>query len=565
MPRFYNASVAGSPIERTSKANNKIAAGAGWNIKSLQWLSWLVSPGNRSVTMSSITAGVAALTLRLLLIPFYPLPKPAVGDEFSYLLGADTFVHRRLANPMHPLWVHFEAYNILSHPTYASRYPPGQSLVLALGMFIHAPWLAVWLSTAALCGLITWASWGWLGPRWAIAGGILAALQLTGSYWTESYWGGSVAAIGGALVVGGLARLLRQASRGPAMLFGLGLVILGNTRPFEGFVLGALAFAIFAVHSIRRLWLGSETSSHLVLSIGLPLASVLLPAFIWMGYYNYRVTGHSLLMPSTLYAQQYESWPAFLWSGPRPEPHFNHDIFRAFSRNYEAPRHRFLRQHYLVGHLGNLIELYRFFLGPALFLAILISLNRLIRDRLLRIPLALLTLFYLSISFEVNTFPHYVAPATALIFLVAIAAIRTIASRFPPGRPRFVSICAMFICIAVFDGHRLMNPVARYCYGRDLREFLAQRERVLAFLDRQPGRQLVLVRYGPHHGIENEWVYNEANIDQARIVWARAMPDCKDDELLHYYPDRRVWILDDDAEYVENGKEPQGKITLSPG
>jgi hypothetical protein len=502
--------------------------------------------------------------MRLLLIPFFPLPKPAVGDEFSYLLAADTFAHGRLTNPMHPRWIHFEAYSILSHPTYASRYPPGQGLVLALGMLLHAPWLAVWLSTAVLCGLITWALWGWLEPQCAIAGGLLAALQLTGSYWTESYWGGSVAAIGGALVVGALARLLRGASRGPAMLFGLGLVILANTRPFEGFVLGALAFVVLLFQLHRAVWHDRQSCSQLIHSIGLPLASVLLPAFLWMSYYNYRVTGYPLLMPSTLYAQQYESWPAFLWSGPRPEPHFNHDIFLAFSRKYETPRHQFLRRHYFVGHLGNLIELYRFFLGPVLLLAILISLKRLTRDRRLRIPLLLLLMFYLGISVEVNTFAHYVAPATVLVFLVAIATIQSISSCFPPGKLRPAAICALFICIAVFDGRRLMDPVARYCYGRDLREFLAQRERVLTFLSRQPGLQLVLVRYGPHHAVENEWVYNGANIDQARIVWARAMPEGKDDELLRYYPDRRVWILDDDAEYVEHGKKPEGKITLTP-
>jgi hypothetical protein len=40
---------------------------------------------------------------------------------------------------------------------------------------------------AVLCDLITWALGGWLDPPWAIAGGFLAALQLTGNFWTESY------------------------------------------------------------------------------------------------------------------------------------------------------------------------------------------------------------------------------------------------------------------------------------------------------------------------------------------------------------------------------------------
>jgi hypothetical protein len=129
---------------------------------------------------------------------------------------------------------------------------------------------------AVVCGLITWALWIWLEPPWAVAGGLLAALQLTGSYWTQSNWGGTVAAIGGALVVGALGRLLRRASTGPALAFGLGLAILANTRPYEGFVLVALSAFFLLVHLVRQVRHGYEHSSRLVYSIGLPLAAVLL-------------------------------------------------------------------------------------------------------------------------------------------------------------------------------------------------------------------------------------------------------------------------------------------------
>ena len=210
------------------------------------WLNRAVKLLNGNAAAASIFVGVIALGLRLLLTTLLPLPKPAVPDEFSYLLAADTFSHGRLTNPTHPMWIHFETFHELSHPTYASMYPPGQGLVLALGQIFHAPWFALWIGMAVLCGLITWALWIWLEPPWAIAGGLLAALHLTGSYWTDTYWGGTVAAIGGALVVGALARLLRRASPGPALAFGLGLAILANTRPYEGFVLGAWSSRLLA-------------------------------------------------------------------------------------------------------------------------------------------------------------------------------------------------------------------------------------------------------------------------------------------------------------------------------
>ncbi|MFY9938934.1 MAG: hypothetical protein WAK33_18780, partial [Silvibacterium sp.] len=58
---------------------------------------------------------------------------------------------------------------------------------------------------------------------------------------------------------------------------------------------------------------------------------------------------------------------------------------------------------------------------------------------------------------------------------------------------------------------------------------------------------LIFVRYGPKHNIHLEWVFNDANIDESRIVWARSLPNGKDDELLHYYPARQAWILEDDG------------------
>jgi hypothetical protein len=511
------------------------------------WLNRAVKLLNGNAAAASIFVGVIALGLRLLLTTLLPLPKPAVHDEFSYLLAADTFSHGRLTNPTHPMWIHFETFHELSHPTYASMYPPGQGLVLALGQSFHAPWSALWIGMALLCGLITWALWDWLEPPWAIAAGFLAALHLTGSYWTETYWGGTVAAIGGALVVGALARLQRRASPEPALAFGLGLVILANTRPYEGFVLGAWSALFLLVHSILLIRRGRQNSWELVHSIGLPLAFVLLPAFIWMGYYNYRVTGDPLQMPYSLGDKQYGSWSPFLWSNHlRPEPKFDHEIFRAFLLEFGNPVNQFQRQHIFLAHLVNLTELYLFFLGLPLLLVILVSSKRLIRNRRLRVPLLLLLLFYLGLSVEVNLHPHYFAPATVLVFLIASAAVQDVSSRFAPRKMRLAAFCTIFCCIALFEVCRVKDPASRF-WGLDMRAFIAERDRVLTFLQKQPGQLLVLVRYGPHHLVHYEWVYNEANIDQSRIVWARAMPEGEDEELLRYYPDRRVWILDDDG------------------
>jgi hypothetical protein len=70
----------------------------------------------RHAVIASTFVGMIAFGLRLLLLTVIPPPRPAIPDEFSYLLAADTFSHGRLTNPTHPMWIHFETLHELSRP-----------------------------------------------------------------------------------------------------------------------------------------------------------------------------------------------------------------------------------------------------------------------------------------------------------------------------------------------------------------------------------------------------------------------------------------------------------------
>ncbi len=69
---------------------------------------------------------------------------------------------------------------------------------------------------------------------------------------------------------------------------------------------------------------------------------------------------------------------------------------------------------------------------------------------------------------------------------------------------------------------------------------------MLRQLKQVPGRQLVIVAYGSKHDVHREWVYNDADIDDAKVVWARDMGEGGNQELLQYFRDRTIWLLEPD-------------------
>ena len=71
------------------------------------------------------------------------------------------------------------------------------------------------------------------------------------------------------------------------------------------------------------------------------------------------------------------------------------------------------------------------------------------------------------------------------------------------------------------------------------------------------GSHLVFVRNGP---VQNsDWVYNAADIDASKIVWARDQGPARNQELINYFSTRKVWILD------PNGTSPTLMPYPSPG
>jgi len=494
------------------------------------------------------TLAVLPVALRLALLPWQPRPSPDVYDEFSHLLVADTLRHFRLANPAHALPRFFETFFVLQTPSYSSIYPIGQGLALGIGWTLFGiPWAGVLLSTAAFCALCYWMLRGWTTPGWALLGGVLAVFEFGPiSPWTNSYWGGAYSAAAGCLVFGALPRLRNGWRARDAALLGLGLALHLLSRPFE---------SIFLVVSVI-LFLAPEFGKKLARPVLITLM-ICLPAIGIVLAQNKQVTGNWMTLPYSLSQYQY-GVPASFTFEAHPVPHkeltreqdLDYRMQRAFrAREIDSASTYFQRLLYRVRYL-------RFFLYPPLYLALLLFLAG-IRDYRRGWVVLTLLVFALGTNFYPIFLTHYVAGVACLFILVSVEGLRMLSQR-PAGAAAARAL--VYLCIAQFfflyGTYSQRNPDARVAINRELGQI--------------PGKLLVLVRYWPQHIFQQEWVYNAADIDGARVVWARDLGDAEDQKLLRYYPDRTVLLLEADARpprlmaYKPEAATPAEKPTEKP-
>ena len=509
----------------------------------------------RRRALSVLVVGAAALLLRLAVLPVEPVPEPIVHDEFGYLLAANTFAHGRLTNPTPPMWEHFETFSILMKPTYQCFGQPAQGMLLALGKIVFGhPFWGVWLSCGLMCAAITWMLQGWLSAEWALLGGFLAVLRYgVFGYWTDSYWGGALAALGGALVLGALPRIKESQRIRDALLMGIGLALLAGTRPYEGFVF-SLPVAVILIA-----WLFSKKSPSFKATLArvvVPITLVLALTGAFLGYYFWRVTGSPVRMPYEIERQTYAVAPYMLWQHVRPEPAYRHAIMRKMYSVNELASYKFLRT--FPGLFMRLYIGWSFFLGAALSLPLLMLAYTLPRGFSLRdiSPTARTALILFAISLAawcLESFynPHYSAPATCLIILLVLLAMRQM--RAWGKRGLFLARALPVICVVCIGVRALAAPLhvplSQFyefsCYQQNVPSFgRAQLERQL---EKLPGKQIVIVRYGPQHDPFAEWVYNAPDPSTAKIIWAREMDPGQDQGLLQYYRDRHAWLLEADA------------------
>jgi hypothetical protein len=493
--------------------------------------------------LSICLLATAAAIIRVSLLPMLPAPVPEIADEFSYLVAADTFAHGRLANPPHPMWIYLDTFHVNQQPSYGSIYPPVQGAILALGQILGHPWIGVLLSVSAMCAAVLWMLQGWLPPPWALLGGILVFLRFgIFSYWINSYWGGAAAAIGGALAIGALPRILHSCRTRDSVILAIGTAILANSRPFEGFIFLIPVFVVFlAWLSDRR---GGSWRMKLQRAVA-PLCLVLLLSAAFMLYYNKRTTGNPSQLPYTLNAENhFFVSPIFAWQKSKQPFHFSNPQFDALYNVWwpsvawtngrpDTPKH------IAMALSNNARTFVWFYLWPELCLP-LIALPWLLRDRRVRILLWQWAICFVGFVLVAWFKPHYAAPLTATTFGLVVQGLRHIRRWRFYERPIGIGLSrALIFCALLFVGsHPSFNHLLSH---------IDNRAEITKQLNAMPGGQLVIVRYSARHNPQEEWVYNSADIDHAKVVWARDIPSVSRQPLLDYFHGRRVWLLEPDS------------------
>jgi hypothetical protein len=520
--------------------------GAKWCRRAEQALAALA----RRRSLSIIICGISALTLRLAVLPWLPIPKPFINDEFSFLLGGDTFAHGRLANPSHPMWEHLETFHVLFHPVYASMYPPAQGLVLAFGQVVFGhPFWGMWLAAGIMCAAICWMLQAWFPPSWALLGGLLPVLRFgVLSYWDNGYWGGTLAATGGALLLGALPRIIRRHHIRDAILMAVGMAMLANSRPYEGLMLTLVVAARLSWWAVRSRSAANQPPIRLLLvRVALPMLLVLTMAGAATSYYFWRVTGNPLTMPQQLNRETYAVARYFYWQSAYPEPIYRHQALHDFYTDTEFKYFKLGKTFsgFLLQLATKLGTIWVFYFAPALTLP-LFFLPRILRDRRIRFLVIAGAVGLASSALVVFFNIHYVAAIAPVMLAVLVQGMRHLRIWRFEGKPSgqflvraIVVICVLMIPVQVRLLAAVPAPGSWTAIGPE-RAAIGEQLQSLA------GSHLVLVRYHANHDPLKDWVYNGADIDNQKVVWARDMGGAKNEELLRYFKNRHAWLLEPD-------------------
>jgi hypothetical protein len=146
--------------------------------------------------------------------------------------------------------------------------------------------------------------------------------------------------------------------------------------------------------------------------------------------------------------------------------------------------------------------------------------------------------------------PHYAAPITAVIFLLLVQTIRHLRTMKLVGRPVGKALSRAVAVLLAVDtafavAHCICDPLRWTCEGDPSRAAIIEK------LSHTPEKHLIIVRYGEDHNVHDDWVFNGADIDGAKVLWARETNPQQDARLFGYFRDRKIWLIEPEVDNTE--------------
>ncbi len=264
-----------------------------------------------------------------------------------------------------------------------------------------------------------------------------------------------------------------------------------------------------------------------------------------------------MTLPYTADRAQYAIAPYYIWQKPHPEPAYRHAEIRRFYIESEMPT--YFQEHSQVKYLEvTLVKVWTttvFFAGFAL-MPPLIMLRRVLLDRRIRFLVLCVLVLMAGMVIEIYLIPHYLAPFLVAFYAIGLQGMRHLRVWRPEGKPAGAAVVrfCVLLCV-VLGGLRAFSkplnmkvvelPAGNWSgtwYGPDL--YGTDRAQVENELEGHPGKQLALVQPSPKRNALDQWVYNGADLDAARILWAWNMDAAQNADLLRQYPGRNAWLVD---------------------
>lgn len=480
-------------------------------------------------------------------IAWFVPPLPRIHDEFSNLLMADTILQGRLANPTPELWQPMQTFHVIMEPSYASKYPLATGILIALGGGLFGlPIAGIWLASGLCVGSVAWMLAAVTNRRWALLGGLLIALHPAMQIsWSQTYFGGWLTAASSALVIGSVLRLRRAVNWLPGWVLGCGLGLLALSRPYEGFV-----FAVVNAGLLWYFWRRDAIGVRIRKAAqcgGLAAVPVGL-ALLLTGWQNQQVTGSCFAMPYQIHEQQYGVAPLFVFGSERSPAKLDEgampEMIERYHRGWSLDS--FQNRIGLPGWLKGVrvaAETMLGFWGWLLVLVPLVSSPYWLRYEAGRL-MAIGVWIQVAASAAVCWIcPHYLAPVLGWLVVLAVIVLRHASRLSIPGF-RYLGIAWLGVQFLLLIGAATDYIQTSRSQAESGGDWAMRRARIVHQLVHSPGQHLVIVQYAASHNVHQEWVYNAADLQSAKIVWARGeRAEWRSALEAKFGKERQIWLL----------------------